>query len=62
MNEQVLQEMFTDGGGYGVLSEPGIGTGSAAVPGDFPQVVDSRYLAIAADERCGENREYPCRL
>ena len=62
MNEQVLQEMFTDGSGHGVLLEPGIGTGSAAVPGDFPQAVDSRHLAIAADERCGENREYPGRL
>ena len=62
MNEQVLQESFTDGCGYGMLSEPGIGTDPAGVQGEFPQVVDSRYLAIAADERCGENREYPCRL
>ncbi|MCY4591438.1 MAG: hypothetical protein OXE86_12940 [Alphaproteobacteria bacterium] len=62
MNEQVLQKMFTHAGGHGRLSEPGIGTGSAAIPGVFPQVVDSRYLAIAADERCWENREYPGRL
>ena len=59
MNEQVLQEMFTDGAAHGLLSEPGIRTGSAAVPGKFPQGVDSRYLAIAAKERWRENREYP---
>ena len=60
MNEQVLQEMFTDGAAYGLLSEPGIRTGSAAVRGKFPQGVDSRNLAIAEKERCREDREYPC--